>query len=804
MRYKIPGLAINPITRAVAIATAASMASFSAFSQNNSNSPVALEEVLVTATKREVNLQDVPQSIQAFNNEQIKKLGFSNIQDYQKAIPSMATVSTSPGRSEVVFRGVSTGTGEWRVDSGSAVYLGEIPMTSATQSVDPRLVDIERVEALPGPQGTLFGSSSQSGALRILPNRPDHSGAYGSVDVGATYMKEGEPGYKLEGWVNIPLIQDKLTMRAVLFDSKTGGYIDNVYGTNIFTSDDNADVVEDDFNDWSQTGGRLAVLWSINDDWDAELMYMKQKQTSEGDPKSDPNTEGLGDLEIVRFHKDERTDDWWTAGLTIKGDLGFAELTLATGYLDREIYYEFDSNTEGQIRAQRVQDGYFGGFYYSVWYDTSFHGETAVNDQTAERFTQEIRLASMGESRLQWMVGAFYEETDDWWDYSFARVEDLPDTTFGQYIFYWYDYPESDDWFAEEYKATTKQIAVFGELNYAITDELLVTAGARWFEYDRQREEQKFWPRGNEYDKDIYDGKDDDTLYKLAVNYNISDDKMIYALYSEGFRLGGSNSIKNPSSRLPTSYGPDSLVNYEAGLKSQWLDNSLQLNISIYYMEWEDIQRGITDPDDWAANGTVNMGDATIQGFEATFSYQATSNLRFDASYAKSDSELKNDYYYSDIIDVEPGSGEDEQLGAKGQELAIAPPTKWWVGVEYNVPGIFGAVDGWIRYDHSWQEEMYHDWWNAMNAETGYGGKKLIGDASEGSLKLGLISQDSWRLTLSIWNIWDDRNAQWVDSSSDGDFGETGTWPEVGRYVNMPGYNRPREIEVSFSKDFSW
>ncbi len=122
----------------------------------------ALEEIVVTASKRAMDMQDLPQSIQAFTTDEIEKLGFNNMDDYLKAIPSMSSVSTSPGRNEVVFRGVSTGTGEWRIDSGTAVYLDELPKTSATQAVDPRMVDIQRVEALPGPQGTLFGSSSQS------------------------------------------------------------------------------------------------------------------------------------------------------------------------------------------------------------------------------------------------------------------------------------------------------------------------------------------------------------------------------------------------------------------------------------------------------------------------------------------------------------------------------------------------------------------------------------------------------------------------------------------------------------------
>jgi outer membrane receptor protein involved in Fe transport len=805
MTDSVYGFSYRSITRAIAIATATTPALAAAQSADQEeNAPGEIEEVIVTATKRAVNMQDIPMSIEAFETEQIEKMGLLNMANYLKVIPSMSTVTTVPGRNEVVFRGVSTGSGEWRTDSGSAVYLGDIPMTSATQAVDPRMVDIARVEALPGPQGTLFGSSSQSGALRIIPNRPDHSGGYASVNLGGTYMEEGSPGYKLEGWANIPLIEDTLSMRVVLFDVETGGFIDNIYGTNIFTDDDNADVVEEDFNTWEQTGGRLSVLWTINDSWDVEAMYMDQEQKSFGDPKSDPNAEGVGDLEIVRFHKDFRVDDWWVGALTITGDLGFAELKSVTSYLDRKIVYEFDTTVDGQVRAMRVlTPGEY--IYWNVLYDTGFHREVAINDQTADRFTQEFRLSSHGDSRLQWMVGAFYEKTNDWWDYVFNEVEDLASTPFGQYWALAYEtyIPNTNSWYKEIYEATTEQIALFGELNYRITDRLSATVGARWFEYDRDRNEVKEWPEGWAYDADVYQGKDDDTLFKFALDYSLGDDKMLYFLYSEGYRLGGYNSIKNPSSVLPDTYGSDILTNYEAGLKSQWLNNRLQWNISVYQMDWEDIQRGITDPDDWTANGTVNMGDAEIRGIETSLRWRITDNLRVDASYSWSDSELQDDYWLSDVVDLNE-DWQDWQMGAKGQELAIAPPQKWWVGIEYNLPGLIGDLDGWVRYDHSWREAMYHDWWNAMNAETGYGGRKLLEDIDEGSLQFSLGEAGNWSLTLSVWNIWDDRNAQWISSGYDQWFGPEGLWPEVGRYVNMPGYNRPREFELTFRKDFDW
>jgi outer membrane receptor protein involved in Fe transport len=722
--------------------------------------------------------------------------------EYMKAIPSMSTVAESPGRNEVVFRGVSTGSGAWRIESGSAVYLGDIPMTSATQAVDPRTVDVARIEALPGPQGTLFGSSSQSGALRIIPNQPDTSGGYGSIEVAGTYMSEGSPGHSVEGFVNLPLVEDKLAVRAVIFDSKSGGYIDNVLGENVFTTETNADVVEEDFNEWEQTGGRIAALWNISDEWDVELMYMNQSQTSQGDWKSDPNRDDVGDLEIVRFHKDVREDDWWIGALTITGDVGFAEFKSVTSVLDREIFYDFDGTPDGQIRSQKVLTP--GEYTFdNVWYDTSFHQETWVNDQTAERVTQEFRLVSTGDSRLEWMIGAFYEKTEDKWDYAFANVENFSETAFGQYWEYWYFELESDVWYKEDYEATTEQIAVFGEVNFALTDDLSATVGARWFEYDRERYEQKHWPEGNVYEIDTYQGKDDDTLFKFSLNYNLTDDKMVYALASEGFRLGGFNSIKNPGSVLPDTYDSDELRNFEIGMKSRWLDNRLQLNAALYRMEWKDIQRGITDPDDWSANGTVNMGDADINGFELDVSYYVNDQFKANLAYAYNDSEMDGDKWLSDIVDLTE-EWQDDQLAADGQSLAIAPPKKWWVGLEYTIPDAFPGLDAWMRYDHTWSDAMYHDWWNAMNAQTGYGGRKLIDEGHQGNVSMGLGKAGSWSVMFSVWNIFDERNEQWVASWYDGDLGPTGTFAGVNKYVNMPSYNRPREYSLSFRKDFEF
>ena len=194
------------------------------------------------------NLQDVAQSVTALSTEDIAKQAFQSLDDVAGALPSVTLVNAIPGRNDIVMRGISTGTGEYYTDSQVSVYLDDQPMTASSQQVDVRLIDIERIEVLPGPQGTLFGSSSQSGTIRYVTNKPDPSGYSSQVDVEIGTTKGGEESYDISGHVNIPL-SDNFAIRAVGFYAKDGGYVDNVPGLNLAGTADNSDVVEEDWND---------------------------------------------------------------------------------------------------------------------------------------------------------------------------------------------------------------------------------------------------------------------------------------------------------------------------------------------------------------------------------------------------------------------------------------------------------------------------------------------------------------------------------------------------------------------------
>ncbi|MDH5311660.1 MAG: TonB-dependent receptor plug domain-containing protein, partial [Gammaproteobacteria bacterium] len=320
-----------------------------------------IEEIIVTATKRETSLQDVPQSITAFGTADIEKMVFKNMEDYMKAIPSASLVNSMPGRNSLSMRGISTGSAEYRTDSQVAVYLDEQPISSISQQPEVRMVDIARIESLPGPQGTLFGSSSQSGTLRIITNKPNHDGLSGQVEGMIGTTDGGDESWDLNGHLNIPVVEDKLALRLVAFTARDGGYVDNVFGPTFAgpgaygSPGDNAAVAKDDQNVYDISGGRLAALWNISDNWNADIGFILQNSKATGTWETDPF---LGDYKITRFFEEYRNDDWWQGSITFTGDLGFAEFVSTTSYFERDSSYEWDN-----MEYNQWQTSYYGPYF---------------------------------------------------------------------------------------------------------------------------------------------------------------------------------------------------------------------------------------------------------------------------------------------------------------------------------------------------------------------------------------------------------------------------------------------------------
>jgi iron complex outermembrane receptor protein len=808
----------SPLTAAVFVAL------YPGFAQAQSTSSGKLEEVVVTATRRELDLQNVAQSVSAFTTADIEKQAFAGVEDVINALPSVNLINSMPGRNSIVMRGVSTGSSEYRTDSQVAVYLDDQPLTSISQQVDIVPIDIERIEALPGPQGTLFGSSSQAGTIRYITNKPDTSKFSGQLDAGLYTTEGGEESYDLSGHLNVP-VSDSIAIRAVGFYSREGGYVDNVFGTTLMGDQDNADVVEEDQNDYSTWGGRIAARWQISPQWESTLSVIAQYSEADGAWESDP---ALGDYKITRFFDEWRDDDWYQVSLNAKGDLGFAELSMTASWFDRTIQYEWDNANYSQWRSAYY--GYFGNVYYPNGgafniYNTGTLIGTEFNDQKQERWAYEVRLTSQGESRFQWMAGAFYEDVWDWWEYD-AIIPGLTQTLAWEAAQYYACYgaglgydvqcplPDTDVYYQDIYDKTIKQTAVFGEATFNLTDQWSVTGGARWFEYDRDVVETYYVPKGLPVQHDFAGGgvnaskgKESDTVFKLGTEYRFDQDRMVYLLYSEGFRLGGNNSARAAEAGyLPLVYEPDKLANYEAGLKSQWFDDVLQLNVSLFFMEWDNIQlntSGSNLGNQWWLRGTFNGGKAEQKGAEVSVSWAVTDNLSIDASAFFADPEFSEETVFP-----EPGEG---NAIAAGTVMPVSPERKYHVSAEYTVPNFLDAGNLWGRISYSYQGEV----WNDLDALLDYqeaASPEERADAldqklpswSTTTLQIGYTHTSGWEAALIVRNLFDEQGYDYLSTTN---YGSTPNLdPANGwgfddprwRYVRT--LQRPRTIGLSFTK----
>ncbi len=394
----------GPQTLSAAISAVLSIAGGTAAAQDQQAAPppdpevVGLGEIIVTATKRAESLQNVSESISAFDTSAIAMRGLQQIDDVAKYIPGLSLAQREPGGTTIVFRGVASSGLEFGAVSSSALYLDEQPITQSGRSPDPRFIDIERIEALRGPQGTLYGASSQSGTLRVITNKPDPSGFGAWAEAEVNTVESGSVGYVLSAMVNIPL-GERVALRLVGFTAEDAGYIDNVLGPSQGGTFDNANAVDEDINSVRTNGARAALRFDISEN--VELTLGAIYQDIQADAHSDVNT-GIGDLRQVRFEEEGLDDEWYQLGLTLNVSLPFGDLVVAGSYFDRKFAYEADA-TDYEFSLNNPPGAYdFGddprGF--------------ATNNEDNEVETLEVRLqsANVGESRWSWLAGAFYSK----------------------------------------------------------------------------------------------------------------------------------------------------------------------------------------------------------------------------------------------------------------------------------------------------------------------------------------------------------------------------------------------------------
>jgi len=457
----------------------------------------ALGEVIVTAQKREQSLQDVPISLAALGEKKMEELNVQNFKDYVQFLPSVTmqpSLGAGSGFSAVYMRGVATGGDGQATTSQPSVgmYLDEQPITTVQGNLDVHLYDIARVEALAGPQGTLYGASSQAGTIRIITNRPDPSGFAAGYSLEANYVDMDDIGYVAEGFVNLPM-GDNAALRLVGWSVTNAGWIDNKAATRTYSIDQstaaddfvttNDQFVEDNYNTIDTIGARAALRINLGENWAITPNLMYQKMEQEGSWGDDLNDVlAGGNQAVAHFRKEFTNDEWYQAGLTIEGSIGGIDIVYSGNYLNRDVEGAFDYSD------------------YSFWYDnlytTGYFARLFVDDNGNQlnpdagfenydyytKTSHEVRVSTPQDKRVRGLLGFFYQKQYHDFYQPFGLIEGLADDRAmngleaggaGRYANYVY---------LNSMDRTDRDQAVFGTIAFDITDQLELSLGARYFE----------------------------------------------------------------------------------------------------------------------------------------------------------------------------------------------------------------------------------------------------------------------------------------------------------------------------------
>lgn len=739
-----------------------------------SQAQAQLEEILVTANKREQSTQDISVSVTALPGAPLDELRITNFEDYIEFLPNVVRMGTGPGQNEIYIRGAATEQSIMSISTtqGSAppvaLYLDEQPVSFGGRNLDIYATDLQRIEVLAGPQGTLFGTSSQAGTVRLITNKPDITGFDAGFESKISTTRGGEMSTTAEGFVNVPL-GDRLAVRAALYNDRQGGWIDNIlndpsnggYRPSIevinrndisaapvnpntpFEAADNSALIESDFNDATYAGGRFGLTYQVNPDWDVLVQHTQQTLDTEGVFAYDPNLDGTDN--VNRFAPDENSDEFGLTTWTLNGRIAMLDLVYTGGFLSRDVDTAIDYT------------GYTQGGGYQVYYlctgTRDFAGagadtvpadgvcldpEKIYQEETeSRRITNEFRISTPVENRWRVTAGIFLDEqkTETISAFELASTPDvdvfgniLPGTGAFQPLRQVGNVTPGANAagrpfnprisFINDFTRETEQIAGFGQLEFDILPTLTATLGARAYDIDFKFQgstnssfgckfNPSFFPSettffddgfcdgaffdndvtarlralgtgtpeaindffgdsGPDVLQDIQDGtldvsalEDDgtvnesDVIFKAALDWNVTDDILLFSSFSQGFRppVANRNAARpanNPGGlpvfedfRVPPFAVTDELENWEIGIKSDLFNNSLRFNATAYYSEISDLQTSRFDPSNVAFLVFIeNVGDAEIKGIDADYQWFVTSNLSISGAFSLIDTEI--------------------------------------------------------------------------------------------------------------------------------------------------------------------
>ena len=716
-----------------------------------------LEEIVVTASKRETSLQDTAMAISVLSGETIDKRGLVGMDDYLRSLPGVSMQDLGAGQGSVVIRGISGDPQQQAEFAG--VYFGETPLSgfqtssivSNAGNIDIKLVDIAQIEVLRGPQGTLYGSDAMAGVVRTMPAAPNLNEVEGKLATRISETgKEGGTNTMVQGVLNIPVIEDTLAIRGVVYEFDNSGYIRNVpisqprpgfsNTVNVFGG---KATERDDIGADTYTGFRLAALWRPVEELDITLSYLEQDIEQDGHPEVSLNLDGdyvqrgyNTGVEGSSFPLLENEVD--ITSLVVNYDFGWGKLTSASSWVNYASYLEADFTHLATLL------GFIDQPYGS-------HNETDT-----EAFTQEVRLASDLDGPLQFTAGLYYS------DKSYTR-------NFKQF---WTGDAAQDPGVILQRNTggeSLVQESVFGEVSYAFTEQLTATLGMRDYEYEKDGDTTYRFTNVVD-DRTVATIVDTGQLYKANLSYTPNEDTLIYAQWSEGFHPG-LGAAENPfcdaiGVSTSSGTGPDSTTNTELGFKSSFADNRVKFNAALYRIDWEDIPVLLA----FGSNcfHLANAAEAKSEGIEIEIQAQLVENLRTDLSLS-----------YGEAVFVG-----DSAISEDGGDLPGSSDFNASVGLQYDF--LLLSHNGFARLDYTYISEYY----SSVDASESDFTPTPSGGFGQFNVKAGM-EFDQIAVDIFVNNLTNDDGLTWVENVN----------PLLGGESNAYRI-RPRTIGVNLAYQF--
>jgi len=771
-----------------------------------------VDEVIVTATKRAESTQDIAVAVTALGESTLEENDVDVFTDYLLQLPGVNAASAGPGQSTIFIRGISASAANTTTGVAAglapnvALYLDEQPVTQVGRNLDVYAVDLNRVEVLPGPQGTLFGASAQAGVIRLITNKPKLGVEEAKYSFGVSFTEGGDESFKGEATYNLP-IGDKFALRATIFGDRQGGYIDNVPGEFSITQSvlfngplidatgstrDNANLVDDNFNDATYTGFRIGGLYEFNEDWRLTVQNQTQSIDADGVFFADPELDS--DLtSIQRFADDTLDDDFSNTSWTLEGRLGFLD-AVYTGAFNRHTFEQ---------RADYTDYNFAGSYipFYTCAPGYAVVGNTLTGqcndprlfadlENETETFTHELRFTTPEELPLRATFGGFYSDQENVERVDFTYPGSIPlsfpNAPIGSSNPSDPSVRDPGVVFINDITRTDKQLGAFAEVTYdVIPDVLAVTGGVRYYDvrvdFEGSSNNTTQIGSGNAGDvdtgfnlTDIFDGDDtfiafpfggdgtgvvtalpfdpideavsDGFIFKANVTWTPNESQLYYATFSQGFRPGVLNRPAAVAPLVQPVVDTDELDNYELGWKTRFFNNQLQFNGSAFFVDISGLQTSVFDPPTLGTNLFVgsNAANAEVYGLEADLIWapQSIEGLTVSAGLSILNAEV------TEVLLGADGGTPSINIAQPGEALAFAPDFQGTSRARYEWSETASGFVPYVQGNATISTSSFSDLTLVNRAEQdGY----FLLDGAVGIIK------DNWTLEAYVENLTDER-----------------------------------------------